>query len=185
VTRGLRRQNAGMPEANAPLLLIAAVADGQVIGAGNRLLWRLPQDMAYFREQTLGHPVIMGRKTWESLPEKFRPLPGRPNLVVSRQSRWHAEGATVCATPEAALAQARQLPGAERVFVIGGEQIYRAFLPQADELLITHVEASYPQGDAFFPDWTQRFVLLSERRVPSDVPGQPELRFARYGLKSP
>jgi dihydrofolate reductase len=169
----------------SPLILIAAVAHGRVIGAGNRLLWRLPQDMAYFREQTMGHPVIMGRKTWDSLPERFRPLPGRSNLVVSRQPRWQAEGATVCANPEAAVAQARRLPGSQRVFVIGGEQLYRALLPQADELLITHVEASYREGDAFFPDWSQRFVLLSERRVPADGAAQPELRFARYGLKTP
>jgi dihydrofolate reductase len=131
------------------LILIAAVARNGVIGDAGQLLWRLPEDMRYLRAQTMGCPVIMGRKTWDSLPARFRPLPGRHNIVVTRQASWQADGAT----PTPGLAEAVAAAGAaERVFVIGGAQLYAAALPLADELLLTELDASF-DGDTHFPAW--------------------------------
>ena len=133
-----------------PLLaLIAACARGGVIGVANRLPWHLPEDMKFFRETTRGKPVIMGRKTWESLPDAFRPLPGRLNIVVSRNPGFEAPGASVVASLEAAVAAAGD---AETAFVIGGAELYRQALPLADRLVLTEIDQPY-EGDAFFPDF--------------------------------
>lgn len=127
--------------------LVAAVARGGVIGRDGSIPWRLPEDMARFREVTTGPPVIMGRRTWDSLPDRFRPLPGRRNVVVTRQPAWSADGAERAGS----LEQALQLAGeAEHVFVIGGAQLYAAALPLADELLLTELELDV-QGDTVFP----------------------------------
>ncbi len=133
-----------MPE----IILIAAVARNRVIGKDNRLLWNLPEDMAHFKALTAGHAVLMGRKTWESLPERFRPLPGRHNIVISRQAGYAAPGADLADSLENGLQRAST---AERLFVIGGEQIYRQALPLADRLEITEVDLA-PDGDAWFPE---------------------------------
>ena len=136
-----------------PIVLIAAVARNRVIGRDGALPWRLPPDMAHFRALTQGCPVIMGRRTWQSLPPRFRPLPGRLNIVVTRDTSWHAEGASIVATLEAALAAARAAarPG-QRIFVIGGEQLYAQALPLADQLELTELHADV-DGDAHFPAW--------------------------------
>jgi len=126
--------------------LIAAVGRNGEIGRDNALLWRLPEDMAYFKQTTLGRPVIMGRKTWESLPERFRPLPGRLNVVVSRNPDYSAPGATLCHSLEEALAAA----GSGEVFVMGGAELYTLALPRAHRLYLTRVEDA-PAADAFFP----------------------------------
>lgn len=132
------------------LILIAAVARGGAIGRGNELPWHLPEDLKHFRATTQGAPVIMGRRTWESLPPRFRPLPGRHNIVVSRDPHWSADGACRAGS----LAEARAAAGdAPRVFVIGGAELYRAALPLADELLLTELDLAVPDADAFFPDW--------------------------------
>jgi dihydrofolate reductase len=131
------------------ITLIAAVARNGVIGRDNALLWQLPEDLRHFRAVTTGHPVIMGRKTWQSLPARFRPLPGRRNIVVTRQPAWRAEGAEVVASPDAALALLGSVPQA---FVIGGAELYAAMLPMADELLLTEIDRDF-DGDAFFPVW--------------------------------
>jgi dihydrofolate reductase len=129
--------------------LVAAVARGGVIGRGNAIPWRIPEDLVRFRSLTLGHPVVMGRRTWDSLPERFRPLPGRRNVVVTRNPDWGAGGAE----PAGSLADAlRLLEGAPRVFVIGGGELYAEALPLADELLLTEVEADV-EGDTWFPGW--------------------------------
>ena len=143
------------------LTLIAAVACNGVIGANNGLLWQLPEDMKHFRARTAGHPVIMGRKTWDSLPARFRPLPGRRNIVVTRQAAWQAAGAEVAATPAAALAL---VAGAPQAFVIGGAELYAALLPYADELLLTEIDQPF-DGDAFFPDW-DRSAFIETTREP-------------------
>ena len=114
------------------IILIAAVAENGVIGRDNALPWRLKADLAHFKATTSGHPVLMGRKTWESLG---RPLPGRRNLVVTRDPAYSASGAEVFVSPEAALAAA----GATKVFVIGGAEIYRQLLGRADVLMLTEV----------------------------------------------
>ena len=127
--------------------LIAALASNRAIGKDNALLWHLPGDMRHFRETTRGKPVIMGRKTWDSLPDVFRPLPGRRNIVISRQADFAAPGAELAASLEAALQLAAP---AETAFIIGGEQIYRQAMDVADRLEITEVDLE-PEGDAWFP----------------------------------
>ena len=131
------------------LSLIAGVARDGAIGHNNGLLWRLPEDMARFKALTLGHPVVMGRKTWDSLPAKFRPLPGRRNLVLSRDSGLQLEGAEVFGSLSDALAACVDAP---QVFVIGGAQIYAEALPMADRLELTEIDATF-EADAFFPAW--------------------------------
>ncbi len=143
------------------LTLIAAVARNGVIGRDNALLWRLPEDMRHFRAVTTGHPVIMGRKTWDSLPPRFRPLPGRRNIVVTRQPGWQAGGAEVAASPEAALAL---LGGIAQAFVIGGAELYAAMLPLADELLLTEIDQDF-DGDVFFPAWDPEVFVETRREA--------------------
>lgn len=130
----------------ACLTLIAAVARNGVIGIDQRLPWRLPADLRRFRELTLGHSVIMGRKTWESLPASLRPLPGRRNIVVTRDRSYRAMGATVVHSLPAAITAAE---GGE-AFIIGGAQLYAAALPLADHLQLTEIDASF-DGDSHFP----------------------------------
>jgi dihydrofolate reductase len=129
--------------------LIAAVARGRVIGRDGGIPWRLPEDMQRFRELTMGHPVVMGRRTWESLPDQFRPLPGRGNVVITRNPDWSAQGADRAPSIEEALVHLESEP---EVFVIGGGEIYAAALPFADELLLTEIDAEV-EGDTTFPEW--------------------------------
>ena len=128
------------------LTLIAAVARNGAIGKDNGLLWKLPEDMKFFRETTQGATVIMGRKTWESLPPRFRPLPGRRNIVVTRQRHYVAEGAETAASLDAALERAGDAP----TFVIGGAELYAQAMPRAVRLMVTEVDLA-PEADAFFP----------------------------------
>lgn len=129
------------------LTLIAALDRARGIGRDNELLVRLPEDMARFKALTLGHTVIMGRKTWDSIPAKFRPLVQRRNLVLSRQPGLALDGAEVFTTLNAALAACGQ---DEAVFVMGGAQIYAETLPRADALELTELDQQFP-ADAFFP----------------------------------
>jgi dihydrofolate reductase len=127
--------------------LIAAVARNGVIGRDNGLVWHEPLDQKHFRAVTLGCPVVMGRKTWESLPQRFRPLPGRRNVVVTRQTGYAAAGAETAGSLEAALAL---VADAARVFVIGGAELYALALPHADCLELTEIDADL-DGDTRFP----------------------------------
>lgn len=149
-----------------PLLsLIAAVPRNGAIGRDGQLLWREPQDQRHFRRITMGSPVLMGRKTWDSLPERFRPLPGRRNLVLSRDLAWRADGAETVASLDAALQAAA---GADKLSVIGGAQIYELALPRADELVLTEIDADL-DGDTFFPAWERsRFTETSRERHTSE-----------------
>ena len=134
-----------------PLCLIAALAQNRVIGRDNQLPWHLPADLKHFKALTLGKPIIMGRKTWDSLG---RPLPGRLNLVISRQPGLQLEGAEVFASLDAALQRAEAwalVQGVDELMLIGGAQLYGQALPQADRLYLTRVELS-PEGDAWFPE---------------------------------
>jgi dihydrofolate reductase len=132
------------------LSVIAAVARNGGIGRGNELLWRESADQKRFRAVTMGCPVIMGRRTWESLPARFRPLPGRANIVVTRDPAWRAEGASRAGSLDDALALVAQAP---KAFVIGGAQLYEAALPRADELVLTEIDAEFDDADTFFPPW--------------------------------
>jgi dihydrofolate reductase len=130
--------------------IIAAVAANGVIGNGNTIPWRLPSDFAHFRRMTVGKPLIMGRKTFESIG---RPLPGRTNIVVTRQEDYRPAGVVVVASLEEALERAQEIAQADRaneVMIGGGAEIYAQALPIADRLYITHVGAN-PDGDAYFP----------------------------------
>lgn len=124
--------------------LIWAEAKGGVIGAEGGMPWHVPEDMAHFKEITLTAPVIMGRKTWDSLPERFRPLPGRDNIVITRQLQWQAEGARRAADVVEAVR------GQDRVWIIGGAEIFSQVINDADRLEITELDLDV-DGDAFAP----------------------------------
>lgn len=157
--------------------LIAAVARNGAIGRGNDLLWKEPRDAKHFRTMTTGCPVVMGRKTWDSLPERFRPLPGRRNLVITRQTDWRAEGAEAFCSLEAALSA---VIGAPRVFVMGGGELYAMALPLADELELTEIDADF-EADTFFPTWSHEdFSEISRETLTGAAPGEPDFAFVTY-----
>lgn len=161
----------------AVVTLIAAVARNGVIGHGKDLVWHLPEDQRHFRAVTMGAPVIMGRATWDSLPERFRPLPGRRNLVLTRQPGWQAPGAEVVATLDEALTRTADAP---RVFVIGGAQVYALALPRADELLLTEIERDFG-GDTRFPDWPRdQFDEVTRERHQAQPPNEFAYSFVSY-----
>jgi dihydrofolate reductase len=138
-----------------PLHLIYARARNNVIGKDGDLPWHLPEDLAHFKKTTMGQPVVMGRLTWESIPEKFRPLPGRSNVVVSRQNNYPAKGASVVNSLEAAMAL---FPADQVVWLIGGAQLYAQGLPLASQVVVTEIDADF-EGDAYAPvlnyDWQE------------------------------
>lgn len=150
--------------------LIAAIGQNRELGRGGELLWRLKDDMQRFKETTMGHPVIMGRKTWESIPEKFRPLPGRINIVVTRQNGYRAEGALVVNGLSDAFLAAETAPGSSETFVIGGGELYAAALPYATRLYLTLVDASAPDADTFFPAYETDFSLIETKLGEGDPP---------------
>ena len=159
------------------LVLISAVASNGVIGTQNTLPWRLPEDLAFFKKNTVGHPLVMGRATYESIG---RPLPGRCNIVVTRNTQWwpgelaetipcveaaHFQfqpevktSVVICTSIEEALSVAKRINEASTegkdIFVIGGSQIYEALLPHADALILTHIHHEFV-GDAYFPHWSK------------------------------
>jgi dihydrofolate reductase len=133
-------------------MIYARAANG-VIGHNNAMPWHLPEDLAHFKKLTLGFPVIMGRKTWDSIPPKFRPLPGRTNIVVTRQTDWQPEGANTASSLQAALAQCQ---ASSDVWIIGGAQIYAQAEPLAKRIEVTEIAQDFV-GDAYAPvlgaDW--------------------------------
>ena len=141
------------------LALIAAVDRRRAIGRGGALLWNEREDQAHFRRATMGCPVIMGRRTWDSLPARFRPLPGRRNVVVTRNAAWRAEGADRAGSLDEAMALVADAP---KAFVIGGGELYATALPRADELVLTEIDASFDEADAHFPRFDRsRFVEVA------------------------
>lgn len=126
--------------------MIAAAGKNMELGRNNALIWRLPDDLKFFKKTTLGKCIIMGRKTFESLPKA---LPGRKNIVISSNKNYEAPGAVTVPSPEEALIEAE----GDEVFIIGGESVYKAFLPSADNIYLTEVDASCSDADAFFPDF--------------------------------
>jgi len=151
------------------LVLVAAVARNGVIGRDGALPWHLSADMQHFREVTRDGPVVMGRRTWDSLPPRYRPLPGRTNVVVSRRAGLAADGALVAPSLQAALRLAQlRLGPARRVFVIGGAQLYREAVPLADVLELTEVQADVA-GDTHFPFWDRaEFDEISRLPQPAE-----------------
>ena len=131
------------------LHLILAKARNGVIGKDNAMPWHLPEDMAHFKRVTLGCPVIMGRKTWDSIPPRFRPLPGRLNIVVTRQQGWSEIGAQTSSSLDSALSLCEQF---DNVWVMGGAQIYAQALPLANTAVVTLIDADF-EGDAYAPQF--------------------------------
>ena len=136
-------------------MLIAAVAHRGALGKDNRLLVHLPGDLPRFKRITLGHTLLMGRKTWDSIG---RPLPGRRSIVITRNPDWRADGAETAASLDAALALAGAV---DRVYVTGGGEIYALALPLADELLLTEIDADF-EADAWFPEWSRDEFVESD-----------------------
>ena len=150
------------------LSAIVAMTPDSIIGKDNDLPWRLPEDLKMFKRTTAGHPVVMGRKTWDSLG-KYKPLPGRQNIVITRDKDWAEERATVIY--DASDLKEMELQD-ERIFVIGGAQIYKLFLPHLDELIVSHVykkydgDTQFPEFDRFFPQYevTETYEEFEVRR---------------------
>ena len=149
--------------------IIAAMAENRVIGINGRLPWHLPTDLARFRELTMGHPVIMGRKTFETIG---KPLPGRTNVVVSRQQDYHCENCIVASNLNEALASVRDAP---EIFICGGGEIYRLALPMADRIYLTTVHEN-SIGDTTFPEIPPTFKEVSH----IDTGSAPSMTFSRY-----
>jgi dihydrofolate reductase len=177
-----------MSEADAPASaipprvgLIWAEARGGVIGRDGGMPWHVPEDLAHFKQLTFGAPVIMGRKTWDSLAPQFRPLPGRRNIVVTRQSRWSAEGAEVAASVDDALAAAAN-DKAERVWVIGGAELFATVIDLADRLEVT--ELRHAEDTAFVPadDDVRAPVIQTTFRLIAADPAEGE-HLSRSGIR--
>jgi len=131
---------------------VVAMDENRLIGRDNELPWRLPDDMRWFREKTIGKPCILGRKTYESLPERFRPLPGRLNIVVTRNPGYEAPGAVVVHSIPAALWAAGDV---DEVIIVGGAELFRALMPAVDRLYLTLIDGA-ALGDVFFPEYDVR-----------------------------
>jgi dihydrofolate reductase len=144
--------------------LVAAVAANGIIGARGKLPWHIPEELQHFKKLTLGHPIIMGRRTWESLKG---PLPGRENIVVTRTAGYEARGAAVANSLEAALAMCAGEPVA---FVIGGTQLFEASLPIAAGLVLTEIQRDY-EGDTWFPKWDRTQWRESQREAHTAADG--------------
>jgi len=167
-----------------PVVLVAAVARNGVIGRDNGLAWNIPEDMAHFKAVTAGGTVVMGRSTWESIPQRFRPLPSRRNIVLSRQPDFSAPGAEVASTLDAALALAaaptEDRPTPAALFIIGGAQMYAAALPLAQRLELTEIQQDF-EGDAHFAHWPRaEFTEVSRRRVHTALPNAFDIDFVTY-----
>jgi dihydrofolate reductase len=156
------------------ICLIAALAANGVIGKNNALPWHLPADLKHFKALTLGHPVVMGRKTYESIG---RPLPGRRNLVITRNRGYSAQDCEVVHSLDAAIAACR---GAQEIFVIGGAELYRESLPRAHCLELTEIRANV-EGDTTFPEFSRSEWHETGREIHGDEAGIPfRYDFARY-----
>ena len=146
--------------------IVVAVGSKNEIGANGELLWRLPKDMQYFKEITYGHHVLMGRKTYESIPPKFRPLPGRVNIVVTRDISKVFEGCKIVSSVEEGIKFAQDSE-AEDLMIIGGGEIYKSTFKKAHTIYLTKVDASFPNADVFFPeikkeDWK---IVSNEKHI--------------------
>lgn len=161
------------------IALIAAVACNGAIGKGNELPWRISGDLQFFKRTTMGKPVVMGRKTYESIG---RPLPGRTNIVITRNSNWTAGGVEVVESLEAALDLARELAlaiGATELMVIGGAQVYRQAMPLAARLYVTEVDAEV-EGDAFFPKIDDSWVEVVRECYPASDKNEYNYALVQY-----
>ncbi len=158
---------------------IAAIgAQTRALGKNGDLLFKIEEDLNRFRELTKGHPVIMGRKTWESLPDAVRPLPGRANIIITRQEGYEALGAAVCASLGEALTVAKQSAGSDEIFIIGGGEIYTEALSQTDRLYLTLVDDD-SEGDVLFPEYPGFTREISREEHSDHVPPYTYLTLER------
>lgn len=149
-------------------IVVALAKPNNAIGKNNDLLWKIPEDLRHFRELTMGHPIIMGRKTYESIG---RPLPGRKNIVITRDPEWQKkEGISVVPDITSALELGKKENKGE-IFVIGGGQIYKQTLALAQRLYVTLVEGNYPEATIFFPTYEEMFNLVSEKELQTKSSG--------------
>ena len=150
-----------MQQQKAKVIAIAAIDRNRGLGKNNDLLYKIPEDQKHFRDMTLGHPIILGRKNFESFPGG-KPLPGRVNILVTRNPDYRPDGVIVTHSVEEALAEARKLDS-EKIYIIGGGEIYKAALPYTDELDLTVIDDA-KDADALFPEYEHEFTrVLSER----------------------
>ena len=141
----------------------------RVLGKDNDLVWDIPADLERFRNMTREHPIIMGRKTWESLPPERRPLPKRTNIVVSRNADYGAPGAIVVTSVEDAIAKAKEAPGSDEIFIIGGSGIFEAALRFTDRLCLTLVDDE-SKGDVHFPEYPEFTKVTEHEKHPAHTP---------------
>lgn len=162
------------------VILIAAMDRNGVIGKENQLPWKLSADLKLFKKLTSGHPILMGRKTWDSIG---RPLPNRRNLILTRQQDFSVDGTETVHSVEEALTL---LKGSDRLFVIGGEEIYRLCLARSARMFITLVDTEVVDGDAKFPEWDpEDYHILSEESFKADERNQHDFRVIEYAQKNP
>ncbi len=171
------RAFARLLQSNMKLSLIWAMDKNRLIGKDNALPWHLPADMQWFRKQTMDKPILMGRKTFESIG---KPLPGRTNMILTRQQGLRIEGCVV--VPSLAAAKAA-VPQADEIMVIGGAEVYALLLPEADKLYITHIDESF-EGDAWFPEVDfQAWILSHAEHHHADEKNKYDYRFEIWQRK--
>ncbi|MEO9967727.1 MAG: dihydrofolate reductase [Reichenbachiella sp.] len=161
------------------IALIAAMSKNRVIGINNDLPWHLPDDMKYFMETTKGHVVIMGRKNYDSLPKKFKPLPNRTNLILTRQHGYKIDGCTVFNDIDQAYDFAQSL-GEQELFVIGGGQIYEMAMERADVIFLTEINAEIENGEVFFPKMGAEWKEISRIHHTADDRHKYSFDFVKY-----
>lgn len=150
--------------------IIAAIGQNRELGKNNELIWRISDDLKRVKELTMSHPIIMGRKTYESIG---RPLPGRTNIIITRDQTYQAEGCKVVDSLDSALAAAKDAPGNDEIFIFGGASIYEAALPQTDRLYLTLIDDLDLEADTFFPKYEQTF----EKNISQEDKSQDGLKY--------
>jgi dihydrofolate reductase len=163
--------------------IIVAIAENNAIGKNNQLLWHLPADMKIFKEKTIGHCVITGRKNYESIPEKFRPLSNRTNIVITRQKNYQAPGAIVVSSLQEAIEKAKAISDDE-IFIIGGGEIYAQSLSLADKIYLTKVHHTF-DADTFFPELNLNdWAIVSSKKYSADDKNKYPFTFMELKRKS-
>ena len=147
---------------NTKISMIAALGKNRELGEGNKLIWKIPSDLKRFQDLTSGHPIIMGRKTYESIG---RLLPNRTNIIITRDSNYKIKGAIVVNSIQDAFEKAKNQPGSDEAFIIGGAQIYTLGMPFANKLYLTKIDDENPDADTFFPDYSEfRKIVRREKK---------------------
>lgn len=164
------------------LSIIVAVAKNNVIGKDNTLIWHLPADMKFFKEKTIDHVIISGRKNYESIPERFRPLPDRTNIVITRKTDYQAPGAIVLNSIDAAIQYVKQHHANEEVFIIGGAEIYKQTISICNKIYLTRIHQNF-EGDAFFPELTHDWKLVDIENFSADEKNKHAFSFETWEHK--